>query len=309
MLKAIENNFAIFIAMAFLVGLAIPDHAGRLNPYITYLLMGIMYLTILKIDLKELAKTASEPKHLIYLSLIILFAIPFYSYLATRLLYPSIIVPAIIFGSLPAAMASTSYTDLLGGNVHITLLLTIITSLAAPVTMPLIVSILAGVETQAGYTDMLLMLAKAIFVPFLLAILTKRAARRTIERTRDYYSIVNIGLLFLLIAGPVGANADVMLKDPLESAKVTIYSMALMGSFHFIGWFALWKRPMRDKVASATAIAYSNITLGVVFAYEFFPPEVVVGVVLFEIAWNLLPIPFQALVKKIEKDNQAMAAR
>ncbi|RZN45223.1 hypothetical protein EF808_07145 [archaeon] len=298
MRAAIENNFSLVIALAFVVGMVAPGFARVFNPYILYILMGVMYLTILKIDLRELKAHAANAGYMGYLTFIILIATPVAVFAVTRAVYPEIAAAALIVGSLPAAIASTSFTDLLKGNVNIALLMTTITSLLAPFTMPLLIRLLIGVETDASFTEMLLMLAQAIFIPFALAVLTKWAAPGLIRRTKPFYASLNILLLFFVIIGPVGHNAEFIYDNVRKAITIALFFIGISVLQHIIGWYASYWRPIEDRVASATVIAYNNITLGIVFTSQFFSPLIVLSVVLYEVAWDLMPMPFQFVVRR-----------
>ncbi|MHC1598513.1 MAG: bile acid:sodium symporter family protein [Candidatus Methanofastidiosia archaeon] len=299
MRKEIESNFSLFIALALVVGLIVPNIAKEFNPYIVYILMGVMFFTMLKIDTRDLMHTASSPIYLLYLTLIILIVTPIVFYFFAMMVYPEVVAATLIIASLPAAMVSTSFTDLLKGNVHIALLLTVATSLIAPFSIPFFIKIFIGVETDASAFEMMTLLAKVIFVPFILAILTKKAVPAAIERTKIYYPLLNIFLLFFIIIGPIGKNAA-FIKGNLDKAVViTLFFFVMSVSQHVMGWCVSFWRPLEDRIASATTIAYCNVTLGIVFASEFFSPIVVLGVVLYEVVWDLMPIPFHYIIKKI----------
>jgi len=304
MLKQIEGNFSLFIALGFLAGLALPGVSKALEPYILYFLVGIMFLTMLKIENKDLGDTASQPLYIIYLALIVLIVSPMLQFATAKMIYPSVAASVLIVGGLPSAMSSTSITDLLRGNVHVALLITVITSLLAPFTMPFLIELFIGVETQASFMDMVVMLAKVVFVPFILSLSVKRALPELVRRTSKSYALINIFLLFLIIMAIIGSYSEYMLEDAAKTLKMAGFFFILALMMHIIGWYASFWRPLGDRVASATVVFYCNISLGVVFADKFFPPMVVLGVVLYNIPWSTMPVPFHYIVKRMERNNK-----
>jgi len=306
MLRKIEDNFSLFIALGFIVGLAIPGTAERFEPYILYFLVTIMFFTMLKIDLNGLTRTASRPLYIAYLAMIVLLISPVLQYAISKALFPSVAASVLIIGSLPSAMSSTSITDLLKGNAHIALLLTVITSLLAPFTMPFLIEAFIGVETQASFTDMVATLAKIVFVPFVLSILAKKAFPGAIVRTSKYYSCLNIFLLFLIIMAIIGSYHEYIMENVSQTIEMALFFLLLAVLMHILGWYSSFWRPFEDRVASATITFYCNISLGVVFTAKFFSPMIVLGVVLYNIPWSTMPVPFQYVVKRIgarEKKN------
>ena len=298
-LSAIEDNFAVILAMGFVFGLAAPSVFSQFNPYILWFLIGVMFFTILKIDLRELARTAANPAYVLYLSILILGGVPVLCYGIASTLFPAVAAGTLIACALPAAVSSTSITLLLKGNPHIALLVTIITALVVPFTLPALVKALIGVETAASYGEMFTLLVKVIVVPFALALAAKRVAPSAIERTKRAYPTLNVFLLFFVIAGPVGQYADIILGDLGKTGEVVAFFVGIAVLRHLIGWYASFWRPFPDRIASTTVVAYCNIGLGIGFAYDFFSPEIVVVVVLYEVVWNVMPVPFQHIVKSL----------
>lgn len=297
MLKRIENNFSLVIISSVFAGLIFPDYAKRLDPYTMYILMTIMYFTLLKIDPAETLLQASRPLFVSYLSLLILVVRPMLLFFVTRIVFPDIASAVLIIACLPAAMSSTTLTDLLGGNPHISLIVTTVTSLMVPVTMPLIVKLLIGMETEAGIWDMLPLLAKIIFIPFVLSMISRKAFRSGIERAKTNFPVLNIILFFFLILGPVGNNAQYVFDNIGGMYLVVAYLVIVAGFTHIVGWYASFFRGRRDRIASTTVMAYNNITLGIVFVSQFFTPYILLIVIIYTIVWNMMPLPYQYVLR------------
>ncbi|HOP09328.1 MAG TPA: hypothetical protein PLC12_03835, partial [Candidatus Methanofastidiosa archaeon] len=100
MLKQIEGNFSLFIALGFVIGLLMPGVAKAMEPYILYFLVGIMFFTMLKIDPKDLRQTASNPSYILYLAAMILFISPIVQYSVAKVLYPGVAASVLIIGAL-----------------------------------------------------------------------------------------------------------------------------------------------------------------------------------------------------------------
>ncbi|MBN1786321.1 MAG: bile acid:sodium symporter [Candidatus Methanofastidiosa archaeon] len=298
MIDRIENNFSIFIVIAFVLGLAFPDQAKLLNPFMIYVLMGIMYFTILNMDLDNIKDILVKPLYLMALVFTILIITPALFYAISKVIYPELAAAALIIGALPAALASSSITGLLRGNVKVALITTVVTSLIAPFSIPLLIKVFIGVETAADVPDMLIMLSEVIFIPFVLAFVSKRRAPRFIERTRKYYTLVNIMLLFMTVFGPIGYNAGYIKENIDKTITISLYFMLLAVLLHLLGWYLSHGRPLDYKIASTVVVFYNNITLGIVFASNFFSPLITLAVVLYNVPWCIMMVPFQYFLKR-----------
>ena len=298
MIKKIEDNFSIFIAIAFFLGLAFPGQAKTINPYIIYVLMGIMYFTILKMDLGSLSKLIMRPAYIIMLCVIVLVVTPIMFYYLSELIYPELSAAALIIGALPTALAASSLTDLLKGNVNVSLVTTIATSLLAPFTIPILIGVFIGVETEANASDMLIMLSEVIFIPFVLALITKWKARNFVSKTEQYFTVTNVALLFLTVFGPIGENSEYILENMDKTISISLYFVLLAVLLHIIGWYSSRGMDREYKIGSTVTVFYNNITLGIVFASSFFSPLITLAVVLYNVPWCLMLVPFQILLKK-----------
>ena len=281
------------------MGLALPGVFKLFNPYIILFLMAVMFFSILKIDVAELIGTIANPLYVLYLSCIVLFVVPIACYGIASVVMPGLAAATLIACALPTAVSSTSITILLKGNANIALVVTVLTALIVPFTLPALVELLIGVETAASYLDMFIMLAEVIILPFFLALAAKKAVPDAISRTRMYYPSLNVFFLFFVIAGPVAKNASLIYDNIGDTLEIVAFFFVVMVLRHLLGWYASSWRPFEDRIASTTAIAYSNIGLGIGFAYDFFSPFIVLAVVLYEVVWNIMPVPFQYTVKKL----------
>ncbi len=300
----IEDNFSLILALGFIFGMAVPRFFSLFNPYILIFLMAVMFFSILKIDVGELLGTIANPLYVIYLSCIVLFVVPVACYGIASIIMPEISAATLIACALPTAVSSTSITILLKGNANIALVVTVLTALVVPFTLPALVELLIGVETSASYLDMVVMLAEVVILPFFLALAAKRAMPRAIGRTKRYYPTLNVFFLFFVIAGPVAKNASLIYDNLGDTVEILAFFFFIMVLRHLLGWYASSWRPFEDRIASTTVIAYSNIGLGIGFAYDFFSPFIVLVVVLYEVIWNIMPVPFQYAVKKLSlKEN------
>ena len=303
-ITTIEDYFSLILALGFIFGMAAPRLFSLFNPYILLFLMAVMFFSILKIDVGELLGTIANPLYVIYLSCIVLFVVPVACYGIASIIMPEISAATLIACALPTAVSSTSITILLKGNANIALVVTVLTALVVPFTLPALVELLIGVETSASYLDMVVMLAEVVILPFFLALAAKRAMPRAIDRTKRYYPTLNVFFLFFVIAGPVAKNASLIYDNLGDTVEILAFFFFIMVLRHLLGWYASSWRPFEDRIASTTVIAYSNIGLGIGFAYDFFSPFIVLVVVLYEVIWNIMPVPFQYAVKKLSlKEN------
>ncbi len=200
---------------------------------------------------------------------------------------------------MPAGMSTPVYATIFKGDSELALIVSVITSLLCPLTIPFLIHFLAGIQTNINLFQMFGSLSMIIFVPFILSILFRKIGKAAIHNTEKYYSQVSILIITLIMAGAI---AKVNVIRALDGGNSIIYPFFLLFVLalllHIIGYCAIYKRDNKTRITSSLSTAYMNSTLAIVFAAEFFGPKTLLLVTLYQIPTNLVLIGFGYVVKK-----------
>ncbi len=134
--------FQVVIILALLGGLFLPNETVLLAPFATIFLQVIFFLTSLKIDIKKVWKEIDNVYELIIPVVAILIVFPAIVYLVASLAAPSLAIGLLLLAAMPIGMTAPLLVEVLGGKVGMALVLTVITSLLAPFSIPLVVGFL-----------------------------------------------------------------------------------------------------------------------------------------------------------------------
>jgi BASS family bile acid:Na+ symporter len=166
--------------------------------------------------------------------------------------------------------------------------LIIVTSLAVPFVLPPIVHLLVGQHFSIPLTKMIVLLAAALFTPFLAGWVTKRFSTRAAEyvsKNSLYFSIVLIMLINMAVFSKISIY---FFESPLFVIEMTLIDFLLFGLYGTVGYTLtlvvsrekksitndLKSNTKKSKLTAATegliAMAYVNNILVVVFAEQFF---------------------------------------
>lgn len=291
--------FVLFAALG--AGLFLSGYTIYLTPYSTLLLCVIFFLSSLKINLKEIGKDIKDVRMLVVVNVWMLIVLPIVAYMATSVVAPDYAIAFMLLAAMPAGMTSPLLAEVIGGRESLALVLTVTTSLLAPLTVPLMVGLMAGTSVTVGFWTMFLSLAKVIFIPFAAAQIFRWLWPKQVAVLAPKSKILSILLLGLLIAGIVAKQADTILgglNGPYLMVIVLLF--VLFALFHILGYFTVFWRSKSDRVTITLCVTYLNFTLAIYLAGLYFTdPKVIVPVVLSVLPWSLYMIPFKYFAGRI----------
>jgi BASS family bile acid:Na+ symporter len=200
---------------------------------------------------------------------------------------------------MPAGMTSILFTELVGGSVGLALVLTTTTSLLAPITVPLMIKILAGASVTVPTGQMFLTLLNVIIVPFVLAQITRSLFHEKIKMTFWTFKPISILLLGCLIMGVVAREAANITQHVAEFLPALAILCIFFALLHIAGFFGVPHLNRKDRLATTVCLTYMNFTLAIYLAGKFFPdPKVLIPVILSVFPWSIGIIPFKAIISR-----------
>lgn len=265
--------FPLIILVAAAFGLFFPNVSLPLNyavPYLLGLVMFTMGLTITAPDFKLIVK---KPQAII-IGFVAQYTIMPLMALGIGLLFqldPLLIVGMVLLGSTPGGASSNIVAYLAGGNVALSISMTTLSTLLAPIMTPLLVLWLAGSYLPVDFLDMFTQILQMVIVPVTLGLLVRYFAKKVVERIAPMIPWLSVLVLSLVIVGIMAGNAEIF----LGSALVTIIAVILHNLVGFIlGYIAarLGRLESRERRAVAVEIGMQNAGLAAALANSNYAP-------------------------------------
>lgn len=301
LLRAVDPLLLLFFS-ALLSGLVFPGPLSFLTPLVNWFLAAIFFLSSLKINFSLVLREAKRWKILLVFNLAMLIFLPLLIYGLTRTILPSLAIPFLLLAAMPAGMTSPFLVGLVGGKESLGLILTVTSSLLAPLTVPLVLNAAVGTLIAFSFWDMVLKIALLIVLPFILAQLVKKFWPRILPITNQYSQITSTILLGLLVVGVVANQSSSIASALLTGGDVFWYLIGMIIFFvilHIASWISFSRFGSTIQKTATVSFVYMNFTLAIVLANEFFfLPEIVIPVVLSVIPWALMIGPFRGFIKK-----------
>lgn len=234
----------------------------------TSMFLGIaMFGMGLTIKMGDFQVVFSRPKEILIGCLTQYTVMPFLAWiLAVVLKLPEdLALGVILVGCCPGGTASNVITYIAGGDVALSVGMTIVSTLVAPLATPSLVYVLAGAWVEVSFIAMVLSVVKVILVPVLLGILIRSILGKQIQKISELLPLISVVSIVMIISGIVAVNADKIIScGMLVLGVVILHNLCGMG----IGLAAakLLKVPYDKVTAIAIEVGMQNSGLAISLA-------------------------------------------
>lgn len=230
--------------------------------------------------------------------------LPFVTYLLCVLLHglipPLVAMGLILVASCPGGAVSNFMTSFSKGNAELSVLMSTITTLGAPIFTPINYAIWGGLyvkymDASAGNVLLTLQVPPSqialtviliIGVPVLLGLITVKFAPNASAKLKELMRYLSI-VVFLGVAAMMISQNIILFKEYIGYIFIIVFIHNLLG--FGIGYSAatIGKTPVKDRraVTLETGIQNSGLGLLLLFNTGIFPPDVAKGGMVFVTAW------------------------
>ena len=296
----IGRYFWIFFLVAIAVGVFAPTFSGLVNPYMDVLMIVIMYLWCLKVTAKDLQGISKNWKKVLGYLLVSMFVLPVGFYFVTDLIYPAWSIGIFLLVAAPAGIASIALSGIVKGNTSLVATITILSSIICVFSIPLLADVLFWSEVNIDVLAIFLSLVKRVILPCIAAQLTQRIYPWYV-RFKSRLGPLTVLLVMPIIRWPIGANMETYKSldwKVLVYGTLGLFAVSIM--LHVIWWVMYRNGSHADKIAWSIGMWYMNLTLSLLLAGTYFGPHAVLVVLLFELPWDFMLIPFAWISKRLK---------
>ncbi|WP_304450657.1 bile acid:sodium symporter family protein [Nocardiopsis sp. YSL2] len=280
--------FALLVLAGGVVGLLAPAQTAAVAPHIPLLLGVIMFGMGLTMRPVDFAIVAKHPKAVILGVLAQYTVMPLLGFGIAHLfgLPPMLVVGMVLVGAAPGGTASNVIVYLARGDVALSVAMTSVSTLLAPVLTPLIVLGLAGSTLPVSAGDLFLSIVQMVLVPVVAGLLLRRFATRAVEAVLPALPLVSVTGIVVVVAAVVGANADAVLSTGLLlGLAVVLHNLLGLGIGYAAG--AVGKVPESARRAVSIEVGMQNSGLAAALATAHFAPLAALPGALFSVWHNV----------------------
>ncbi|WP_100329948.1 bile acid:sodium symporter family protein [Bacillus xiapuensis] len=282
------NTFAVWVLLFAVLALFFPVQFVWIGPYISLLLGIVMFGMGMTLSLDDFKLILKQPKGVVIGVLAQFIIMPLLAYgLAKGLsLPPEIAVGVILVGACPGGTASNVMTYLAKGNTALSVTITSVSTLLAPVLTPAIIYLLASEWLPVSASDMFVSVVKMVVVPIVLGLLVKVLFKKQAERSLGAMPLVSVIAIVMIVAAVVSGSRDKILETGLLIFAVVILHNALGLLAGFI-IAKLLKLEYPDQKAISIEVGMQNSGLGAALAVAHFNPVAAVPSAIFSFWHNI----------------------
>ena len=300
--RRIEGAFLPLAMGLSALALAVPGLFTWLAPYIAPALGVIMFGMGLSLTFDDFARLLPRWR-LVGIGAALQFTImPGLAWLLARLfrLPPEIALGVIVVGACPGGTASNVITYLAGGNLALSVTMTLVTTLAAPLATPALVAGLSGARVHVDFLAMMGSVFWIVAFPVLGGLILRRLLRKRLEPVLAVFPAVSMLTIALVIACVMGLNQGTVLAFPATVILVVIVHNLSGFALGYAGACA-FTRERADRIAIAVEVGMQNSGLGVALAKTYFTAQAALPGALFSLEQNLAGV---ALARRWRRDTR-----
>ncbi|MCQ9327549.1 MULTISPECIES: bile acid:sodium symporter family protein [Neisseria] len=286
--RFVGQTFALWAGLFAGIAFAAPETFKWVLPHIPLLLGIVMFgmgLTLSPADFKILGR---HPKAVLVgvAAQFVIMPLTAYALAVGFNLPPEIAVGVILVGACPGGTASNVMTYLARGNVALSVAVTSISTLLAPVLTPAVFYLLANQWLDISAGAMFGSIAKMVLLPIVLGVAAHLLFRKQTEAAVGVLPLVSVVAIVLIIGAVVGASKPKILESGLLILGVVILHN---GIGYLLGFLAakLCKLPFDAQKTLAIEVGMQNSGLGAALASAYFTPLAAVPSAIFSVWHNI----------------------
>lgn len=216
--------FPVIVLVAGAVALAFPgtfDGWSVAVPWLLAVIMLGMGMTLRPVDFAYIAR---RPVAFVIGLCAQYVVMPALGWLLTVLvdLPPEIAVGVILVACAPGGTASNVMVYLARGDVALSVAMTSVSTLVAPIVTPLLVLLLAGRFLPVAPGEMFLSIVQIVLIPVVLGFLLRRFAGGVVERVTPVLPLVSVTGITAVVLAVVAGSADTLLTAGLVIVAVVV---------------------------------------------------------------------------------------
>ena len=302
----IGSHMAFVSPACVVLGVLFPQ-IGAMHPLVIPLFAFMTFQSSLSNTFGNLARTVRHPAPMLVSLALASVVMPCAACALATALFgtnPNLVCGVVLEYSVPIAVVCAMWTNMLGGDPALSLATILVSTVAAPFTIPLTLHALLGQTVEVDAARMMGEMIVSIALPALAGTAANdlthgRAAR---ELSPVIAPAAKIALVLVILTNSTGVAPYVRNLTPTLVA-VAAFICAFSAGGYAIGLLAarVMHRPY-DQTASMTyLVGMRNISAGAVIAGEYFPGEVMFPVVIGTLFQQVLAACFGNLLRRTRR--------
>ncbi|KGP70782.1 bile acid:sodium symporter family protein [Pontibacillus yanchengensis] len=298
------STFAVWVILFAVLSFIFPSGFTWIAPYIVPLLGIIMFgmgLSLSKDDFKEVARRPRDVGIGVGAQFVIM---PLLAFALAMLLPVSNEVAAgvILVGCCPGGTSSNVMTYLSKGDTALSVAITAVSTLLAPLVTPVLVLLFASEWMPVSAGSLFFSIVKIVLIPILLGLLVKWLFGSKAEAGVKALPLVSVIAIVAIVTAVVGVNQEKIAETgALIFAIVVLHNVLGYGVGYGLGKLFGLEAPKQRAVS--IEVGMQNSGLGATLATAHFSPLAAVPSAIFSV-WHNISGPIIATIFRKQKEQE-----
>lgn len=214
--KLIADYMGVLVLLSAIAALIFPEVIGQVKPTVINPLLGIIMFGMgLTLNANDFRIVFSRPKDIIIGCLAQFTIMPLLAWLLAQFfqLDEALTIGVILVGCCPGGTASNVITYLAKGDLALSVGMTGVSTLLAPVLTPLLVWLAAGETVDVDVIGMLLSILWVVILPIILGLVVKQLWSRHTEEVTAYLPALSSIAICAIVLIVIAANAGKLMSS------------------------------------------------------------------------------------------------
>ena len=261
--KLISDYLGVLVLLAAVLALVFPETKRCVKTTVITPLLGvIMFGMGLTLKADDFRVVFSRPKDVIIGCLAQFTVMPLLAWLLSRLfaLDDALTIGVVLVGCCPGGTASNVITYLSKGDLALSVGMTGVSTLLAPLMTPLLVWLLAGKTVDVDVVDMFLSILWVVILPIVAGLIVKKIWPRQTEKATDYLPAISSLAIAAIVLIVIAASAEKLYTCGLVIVLVVVlHNVCGLSIGYLIGRLLHLSSPKRKAVSIEVGMQNSGL--------------------------------------------------
>ena len=297
----------LLVLAAALLALAFPNVLGQIRPkVINYLLGVVMFGMGLTLNLQDFKVVFSRPKDVVTGCVAQFTIMPLLAWVLSKLFHldEALALGVVLVGCCPGGTASNVITYLAKGDLALSVGMTGVSTLMAPILTPLLTWLLAGKSVNVDVASMFLSILWIVILPIILGLVVKGLWPKFTERATDYLPAFSSVAIAFIVAIVIAANASKLLAGGLLIVVVVmLHNICGLSLGYMIGRLLKLSEPKKRAISIEVGMQNSGLASSLATIHFAAYPLATIPGAIFSVWHNLSGTAVAYLMKNDKTDH------
>jgi len=286
--KFLVDDMAVFVVLAGALGAWHPELLTWVGGYVSWMLGIVMFGMGMTLSVDDFRAVLRQPRYvaigvaaqflimpLVAFGLVQAFGLP-----------PELAIGVILVGTCPGGTASNVISYLARGDVALSVSMTMMTTLLAPIVTPALTLFYADARIEVSAAAMMLSIAKMVLAPVLLGLAAHHLLGRRIARIEPVLPVISVVCIVLLVGGVVSLSASKLFAvGPVMAVIVVLHNV--IGLALGYGLAKVCRMDSRRARTVSIEVGMQNSGLAAALAVLYFDPAAAIPGAIFSVWHNI----------------------